>query len=199
MASTWLSSVGAFVLAAGVAVIFWDLLRPKGKEPFSPRNPWGAGTLEWLQEMPGKPWGIRSIPEIDSRYPLWDQPNFERDVDEGRFYLPDAEEGKRETIVTSPVDATPQQVQRLPSSSFLPMLAAVTTGGFFVFGTYHLWPPAVASLVVAVGVIVYWLWTGTAQIPEKPAKDVGLGLDAAALRRGGGIGRLVGDDHHHAR
>ena len=35
---------------------------------------------------------------FDSRYPLWDQPNFERDVDEGRFYLPDAEEEKRETI-----------------------------------------------------------------------------------------------------
>ena len=51
------------------------------------------GTLEWLSEMPGKPWGVRSIPEIDGRYPLWEQPNFMRDVDQGRFYLPDAEEG----------------------------------------------------------------------------------------------------------
>ena len=87
------SSVGAFILAAGVAVIFWDFVRPKKQQPYSERNPWRAGTLEWLQEMPGKPWGIRSIPEIDSRYPLWDQPNLMRDVDEGRFYLPDAEEG----------------------------------------------------------------------------------------------------------
>ena len=102
------SSIGAFVLAAGIAVIVWDILRPKGRQPFSARNPWNAGTLEWLQDMPGKPWGIRSIPEIDSRYPLWDQPNLLRDVDEGRFYLPDADEGKRETIVTSSVDARPQ-------------------------------------------------------------------------------------------
>ena len=79
----------------------------RGSSRISERNPWNAGTLEWLQEMPGKPWGIRSIPEIDSRYPLWDQPNFVRDVDEGRFYLPDAEEGKRETIVTSVIDAQP--------------------------------------------------------------------------------------------
>ena len=42
-----------------------------------------------------------SIPEIDSRYPLWEQPNFVRDYDEGRFYLPDAEEGRREMLVTS--------------------------------------------------------------------------------------------------
>jgi cytochrome c oxidase subunit I+III len=126
--------------------------------------------------MPGKPWGIRSIPEIDSRYPLWDQPNFVRDVDEGRFFLPDAEEGRRETIVTSVIDAEPLQCARLPGSTFITVWAALTTGGFFIFGTYHLWTPALLSLLAALGVIVYWLWTGTAQIPEKPEKDVGLGL-----------------------
>ena len=170
------STIGAFILASGVGVIFWDLVRPKGTQPYSPRNPWQAGTLEWLQEMPGKPWGIRSIPEIDSRYPLWDQPNFERDVDEGRFYLPDAEEEKRETIVTSVVDATPQQCLRLPGPSFVPLVAAITVGGFFVFGTFHLWFLACLSLAAGIAVIMYWLWTGTAIIPEKEAKDVGLGL-----------------------
>src|SRR5690606_40511385 len=114
--------------------------RPKGTDPYAPRVPWNAGTLEGVQEMPGQAWGIRSIPEIDSRYPLWEQPNLERDVDEGRFYLPDAEEGERETIVSSVVDATPQQCMRLPGPSFLPLAAALTTGGFFIFGTYHPWP-----------------------------------------------------------
>ncbi len=170
------STVGAFVLAAGVALILLDLCRRRSGEPYAPRNPWGAGTLEWLQEMPGKPWGVRSIPEIDSRYPLWEQPNLERDVDEGRFYLPDAEEGERETIVSSVVDATPQQCMRLPGPSFLPLAAALTTGGFFIFGTYHLWTLALASLLAAIGVIWSWLWTGTSPIPEKPEKDVGLGL-----------------------
>lgn len=170
------SSLGAFILAAGVAVVFWDIVRPKGKQPYSERNPWGAGTLEWLQQMPGKPWGIRSIPEIDSRYPLWDQPNLQRDVDEGRFYLPDAEEGKRETLVTSVIDAQPLHCQRVAGTSFIPLVAALTTGGFFIFGTFHWWGMALASLVVATGVICYWLWTGTALIPEKEEKDVGLGL-----------------------
>jgi cytochrome c oxidase subunit I+III len=170
------SSIGAFVLAAGVGVIFWDLLRPKGTQPYSARNPWNAGTLEWLQEMPGKPWGVRSIPEIDSRYPLWDQANFERDVDEGRFYLPDAEEGKRETIVTSAVDARPEYCLRLPGPSFVPLIAAVATGGFFVFGTFSLWRLALVSLGLAIGIIIYWLWTGTSVIPEKPEKNAGLGL-----------------------
>ena len=180
------STIGAFILAAGVGVIFWDLVRPKGGQPYSKRNPWNAGTLEWLQEMPGKPWGVRSIPEIDSRYPLWEQPDFERDVDEGRFYLPDAEEEKRETIVTSPVDAQPQYCLRLPGPSFVPLVAAVTTGGFFVFGTFYQWKLAIISLVMAFCVITYWLWRGTAIIPEKREKSVGLGLTLPLYASGTG-------------
>jgi cytochrome c oxidase subunit I+III len=169
------SSIGAFVIAAGVAVIVWDVLRPKKRQPYAARNPWNAGTLEWLQEMPGKPWGIRAIPTIESRYPLWDQPNLLDEIDAGRGYLPDAEEGRRETIIVSAIDARPLQVQRLPGSSFLPLLAAVTTGGFFVFGTFHWWTLALVSTVLAVFVIGYWLWTGTAHVPEKPEKAVGFG------------------------
>src|SRR5690606_24959867 len=120
-----LPTLGAFVLGAGVAVVAFDLVRPKKKQPYAPRNPWDAGTLEWVQEMPGKPWGIRSIPEIDGRYPVWDQPNLIRDIDEGRFYLPDAEEMRRETIITTVIDAKAQQVQRLPGSSFVPLVAAL--------------------------------------------------------------------------
>ena len=191
--------IGAFILGGGYCR---DLLgsRPsEEKAAYSERNPWGAGTLEWLQEMPGKPWGIRSIPEIDSRYPLWDQPNMMRDVDEGRFYLPDAEEGKRETIVTSVIDAKPEQCLRLPGSSFITLFAALTTGGFFIFGTYHLWWLALMSLALAIGIISYWLWTGTAIIPEKDEKDVGLGLKLPALYFGICVDRLVGDVHHDAR
>jgi cytochrome c oxidase subunit I+III len=170
------SSVGAVILGLGILLVVYDVVRPKRKQPYARRNPWEAGTLEWVQEMPGQPWGIRSIPEIDGRYPIWDQPNLIRDIDQGRFYLPDAEEKRRETLITSVIDAKPQQCQRLPGSSFIPLVAALTTGGFFVFGTFHWWGLAGLSLVAALGVIVYWLWTGTAHPPEKENKDVGLGL-----------------------
>ncbi len=171
-----ISTVGAFVLAAGIAVFVWDVVRPKHKQPYAPRNPWNAGTLEWLAEVPDEPWGVRSIPEIDGRYPLWDQPNFMRDVDEGRFYLPDAAERKRETLVTTPVDANPIQCLRVAGPTFLTLLAALATGGLFIFSTFHLWTLAVVSGVLALAIILVWLWTGTAIIPEKSHKDVGLGL-----------------------
>jgi cytochrome c oxidase subunit I+III len=170
------SSIGAAILAIGIAVVVWDVLRSKRNEPRSERNPWRSGTLEWLAEVADSPWGVRSIPEINSRYPLWEQPGIVQHVDEGRFYLPDAEEGRRETLVTSIVDARPVQCLRLLGPSFMPMLAAVFTGGLFIFSTFSMWTSAAASGGVAFGVIVAWLWRGTAIIPEKPAKDVGLGV-----------------------
>ncbi|HUG69741.1 MAG TPA: cytochrome c oxidase subunit I [Pirellulaceae bacterium] len=171
-----ISTIGAFVLAAGFLVFVWDVVRPKKGQAISARNPWGGGTLEWLSEMPGEPWGVRSIPEIDSRYPLWDQPNFVRDVDEGRFYMPDAEEGMRETLVTTSIDARPIQCLRVPGPTFLTLYAAAFTGAVFIFSTYHWWMPAIVSGVLALGTIIIWLWTGTALIPEKSEKDVGLEL-----------------------
>ncbi len=170
------STAGAFLLGAGILVFLVDVLRPKGKQPYAERNPWNAGTLEWTATMPDRPWGIRSIPEIDGRYPIWDQPNFLEDVDEGRFYLPDAEEGKRETLITTVIDAKPIQCLRVPGPTFLTLFAALFTGGFFILSTFHLWWPAAISAVLALGAILAWLWTGTSMIPEKEEKDVGLGL-----------------------
>ena len=170
------STVGAFVLAGGFLLFFYDVFRPRKKQPVSERNPWDAGTLDWLAEMPDEPWGIRSIPEIDSRYPLWDQPNLMRDVDEGRFYLPDAEEMQRETLVTTVIDARPIQCLRVAGPTFITLIAAVFTGGFFILATYHWWTSAIVSGIIAVGALLRWAWTGTAIIPEKDEKDVGLGL-----------------------
>ena len=192
------STIGAFILAAGVAVFVWDVFRPKKKQPLSERNPWGAGTLEWLAEMPGEKWGMRSIPEIDSRYPLWEQPNFVRDVDEGRFYLPDAEEGEREMLVTSIIDAQPEQCLRVPGPTFITFFAALFLGGSFIFATYHWWWLTLISTVLALGAILVWLWTGTGTIPEKEQKNVGLGVTTAALCVRVALGRLVGHVHHDA-
>jgi cytochrome c oxidase subunit I+III len=169
------STAGAYLFAAGVLVIVIDLALSPTRAKVQ-RNPWNAGTLEWLALPEDEDWGIRSVPLIESRYPIWDQPDFVRKVDEGRFFLPDAEEGRRETIVTSVLDARPVAVIRLGTPSWLPILAAVTVGGVFILTTYHLYWAALASGIIALGVILRWLWT-TAEIPEKPCKPIGHGLE----------------------
>jgi cytochrome c oxidase subunit I+III len=169
------STIGAFLFAAGVAMVCLDLaLSPTRAK--SPRNPWRAGTLEWLAHPDDEDWGIRSVPLIETRYPIWDQPDFVRKVDEGRFFLPDAEEMRRETIITSVIDARPIQVARLGTPSVVPMLTAIALGSVFILTTYHLYWASLVGGVVTLGLVLYWLWTGTAEIPEKHEKPIGHGL-----------------------
>ncbi len=170
-----LSTVGSYIFAAGMLVVVVDLcLSPRRAK--AARNPWNAGTLEWLALPEDENWGIRSVPLIETRYPIWDQPDFMRKVDEGRFFLPDAEEGRRETISTTVLDARPLAVVRLGGPSWLPMMTAFALGGVFIFTTYHLYWAALVSGVLTLAVTLRWLWT-TAEIPEKPLKPIGHGLE----------------------
>lgn len=176
------STAGSYLFAAGVLVLVIDLaLSPTRAK--SPRNPWNAGTLEWLALPDDEDWGIRSVPLIESRYPIWDQKDFVAKVDEGRFFLPDAEEGRRETIVTSVLDAKPVSVIRLGGPSVKPMITAVALGSVFILTTYHLYLLAALGGVATLACVLWWLWD-TAEIPEKPEKPIGHGMHLSLYRSG---------------
>jgi cytochrome c oxidase subunit I+III len=116
-----ISTAGAFMLAAGVAVFMVDAARRfRPSIDDNAGDIWDAATLEWV---PTGTYSVRSIPLVTSRDPLWDQPCLADDVEAGRYYLPDAPTGGRETIVTSPVDGLPQYIQQLPGPSWAPLLA----------------------------------------------------------------------------
>jgi cytochrome c oxidase subunit I+III len=170
-----ISTIGAFIFASGILIVVVDVLRPKHRQPKGEANPWNAGTLEWISE-PEENWGVRSIPIISSRYPLRDQPVLRDDIDKGRFYLPDAAEGYRETLVTSVLDAEPIQCLRVGGTSYLTILSALALGGVFVAATFHWWILGALFAVAFLAFVIAWLWTGTARVPEKAEKDVGLGL-----------------------
>lgn len=170
-----ISTVGAFIFATGVALIVIDILRPKHREPKGKMNPWNAGTLEWISE-PEENWGVRSIPIIRSRYPLWDQPGLIDDINKGRFYLPDTQDGRRETLVTSVLDAQPVQCLRVGGTSYLTIISALSLGGVFIALTFHWWLLTVLCGIVTLGAILIWLWTGTSEIPKRNERDIGLGV-----------------------
>ena len=178
------STVGAFVFATGFLLFIWDCVRPKGKDEDAGRNPWDAGTLEWLAPSPGPSYGLRAIPQIESRYPLWDDKGLASRIDRGEGYLPDAQEGRRETLVTTVLDALPLQVLRVQGPTWIAAIAAVGLGGVFILATYKWWWLAVASGILFLAALIYWLWTGTAEVPEKQTKDVGVGKRLPLYRAG---------------
>jgi cytochrome c oxidase subunit I+III len=166
------STIGAFMIAAGVLVFLVDLARSfRMATENSAGNVWGAGTLEWL---PNGTYSSRSIPTVTSREPLWDQPNLAQEVEAGRHYLPGAPTGGRETIVTSVLDATPQYLLRMPRPGWPPLLAALFTAAFFMLLTVKLIFPALICGAAAIAAIVRWGWD--LDPPALPPVDIGGGI-----------------------
>jgi cytochrome c oxidase subunit I+III len=156
-----ISTLGAFLFAAGVLVFLVDLvrnLRPTVTEPVG--DVWKASSLEWLHNHI---YGPRSIPLVESRDPLWDQPGLSEDSKAGRHYLPGTITGRRETIITSPIEATPQALLRLPGYGWTPILAALFTAGFFMLLTVKATTLALSSGALAVAAILIWMWPSDPQ------------------------------------
>jgi cytochrome c oxidase subunit I+III len=176
-----MSTVGAYMIAAGVLAFLVDLARNfRPTDAANAGNIWGAGTLEWL---PNDSYGTRSIPCVTSREPLWDQPGLAQDVEAGRYYLPNAPTGRRSTLVTSPVEARPDYVLELPGPGWSPLLAALGTAGFFLLLTFKLNALAGACGVLAVAMIWRWLWEADTG-PIHPPVDIGGGLRVPVSCRG---------------
>ena len=166
------STVGAYLIAAGVLVFLVDVARNcRPSLGAAAGNVWGAGTLEWL---PSAAYGMRSVPLVSSREPLWDQPGLAREVEAGHHFLPNAPAGLRSTLVTTALDARPDYVLALPGPAWSPLLAALGTAGFFLLLTFKLPLLATAFGVLAVAALWRWLWDADTGAPLEV--DVGAGL-----------------------
>lgn len=150
-----ISTLGAFMIAAGVLIFIIDLVLHFRVGENGPENPWDAGTLEWL---PGDVYSTRSIPHVTSLEPLWDRPEISREVAQGAHYLPDAPTGGRETLVTSAIDGEPQYILQMPGPSWTHVLAALFTAGFFLLLTVKLVIPGIICGILAIASCVAWTW-----------------------------------------
>jgi cytochrome c oxidase subunit I+III len=164
------STIGAFVAAAGVALFVFDLarnFRPTFED--NAGNLWNAGTLEWL---PTDTYNTRSIPHVTSREPLWTQPDLSEQVEKGAWYLPGAPTGGREAIVTSPIDARPQYVLKIPGEpSWSTFVAALFTAAFFLLLTVQLYTIGFVCGVIALVAVFVWVW----DTDPGPTRQVDLG------------------------
>ena len=168
-----ISTAGALILAAGVAIFIYDMARNfRFSIDGNAGNVYGGGTLEWL---PSGLYSARSIPVVRSREPLWDDPDLSRDVEEGRYFLPGSATGHRETLITSPVRAEPQYIQLMAGPSAWPLLSALFTAGFFLLLTVQAYVPAVISGILTIPSMMRWLWD-TDRPAAAPEVDVGGGI-----------------------
>jgi cytochrome c oxidase subunit I+III len=167
------STVGAFMIAAGVLLFLVDVARRfRVSFEHNAGNVWNAGTLEWL---PNGTYSARSIPIVESAYPLWDQPGLAEKVEAGAYYLPGSVTGGRDTLITSAFDAQPQFVLRMPMPGWSPVIAAWFTAAFFLLLTFKLVWLSAACGAVALAALLHWGWELDPPAGQPPV-DIGGGI-----------------------
>jgi cytochrome c oxidase subunit I len=67
------SSIGAAVLAVGVALFVWNLVISLRDGAPAGADPWDAWTLEWATTSPPPPENFAVVPVATSKRPLWDR------------------------------------------------------------------------------------------------------------------------------
>jgi cytochrome c oxidase subunit I+III len=168
-APNMLASVGAFILAAGIAVSLWNFFYSKRRGALAGKNPWNAEGLEWSTESPPAVYGSVHIPTVASRSPLWDaheeeaDPDGARVLDEGRF-----------TASTTAVDAQPVARARMAEDTLMPFTAGLVLTVFFAAALVKsLWLAAAAAFATLL-VAGFWLWPEIERKNERIADAPGL-------------------------
>lgn len=179
-----LSTIGAFILAAGMLVFLVDFFRHQRNGAPSGRNPWGAATMEWLYPPPPPGYNFRAIPRVTSREPLWDQPELMEtpaaDIPGALRAYPDH---RRETLGSDPVSGEPIQILRLPHPTWFPMLSAFGMALLFAATLASVyWLCAVGAVIALIG-ITLWVWEPSDTGVERDIGIEGLRLPVNAVDR----------------
>lgn len=162
------SSIGGFIMAAGVAVTFLDLLLHRRFGRKATQNPWHADTLEWATPFPPPPYNFASLPHIHSRHPLWEEPDLPLRLAAGEGELVDTSHQRRETLGTEAVSAKPVAIYHVPSNSWLPMQAGLALAVVCITLLIRAYPVALLAVLASAYFLLRWSWENGAHPSMAP-------------------------------
>jgi cytochrome c oxidase subunit I+III len=163
-----ISSVGGFMMSAGVALLILDIALHFRFGRKAPQNPWGADTLEWAMPKPPTAYNFVSLPTVETRHPLWEKPDLSRTIYEGRHGLAHIDHGRRETWGSDALTGKLRETIHLPSNSWWPLFAALAIAAVCISLLVRIyWVGAVATLV-AVVLLLRWSWENGAHPGKAP-------------------------------
>ncbi len=193
-----ISTVGAYILAAGFATALLNLLWHARRGRAAGGNPWGGGTLEWSIPSPPPPYSFYSPPVVRDLYPEWrrmsssspatpaeDLPKDERTnrLNAVAEILAGRPESWRATLLTDVTNANPQALQHLPGPTLFPFFTAVIVLLAAVSILAKSYITAGVFAFIAVGMIGRWLCSEPV-LPEEEARLLAARLDLPLLSSG---------------
>jgi cytochrome c oxidase subunit I+III len=143
-----LESIGGYITAIGIVVLFANLVWSYFRAPLAGPDPWHGPTLEWSIPSPPPEYNFAVIPTVTSAYPNWeDDPAAQRGLalDEGH-----------EQHVSSVIDGWTTEVVDMPHSSPWPILLAFALSLMFAVLVVQKYVIASIFLVVIGLILVGW-------------------------------------------
>ncbi|MDB4885699.1 MAG: cytochrome c oxidase, subunit [Gemmatimonadetes bacterium] len=163
-----LATVGAGIIAVSVALFCINLVWSARHGAVAGADPWGAPGLEWATTSPPPAWNFQHIPVAESRSPLWTEAGL----------LPVAtglRSDRREILVTSALDAVPDNRHEHPGPSHWPLVMALAIGVTFIGAVFTPWG-YVAGFLFAMVAFAGWAWPrggkedDVARHPHRPSE-----------------------------
>ncbi|MGR2739817.1 cytochrome c oxidase subunit I [Billgrantia sp. Q4P2] len=170
-----ISSVGGFMMSAGVALLILDVALHFRFGRKAPQNPWNADTLEWAMPKPPTPYNFVSLPRLETRHPLWDHPELPRTITEGQHGLNTIDHGRRETWGSDALTGKLREVVHLPTNSWWPFFAALALAAVCICLLARLYPLAGVATLVAAVFLLRWSWENGAHPQAAPDSTVAPG------------------------
>jgi cytochrome c oxidase subunit 1/cytochrome c oxidase subunit I+III len=167
------TTVGSFLFGIGVLIFVWNVLKSYRHGPSAGDNPWDAPTLEWATTSPPPPYNFAVLPTVASRHPLWEDRLESADRPQRSFVQAGLvlEQG-REALATTPLDAEPNLILKMPGDTLVPLWLAlsmtIVTAGLALVN----WWVVVVGIGFTGASIIAWLWP-EARLGETAVPAVG--------------------------
>lgn len=151
------TSIGSFILAVGILLLFVNIFVSRKRGAIAGDNPWDAPTLEWSMSSPPPPYNFAVIPVVATRHPLWEDRLKESEEHSRVHQGPMLDHGK-ETLGTSALDGEPEVILKMPEDSHAPLLLTIALAALFAGLAVHSWWLIGSAVLGCAAAILVWMW-----------------------------------------
>jgi cytochrome c oxidase subunit 1 len=145
-----LATVGSWIISASIVVFLVNAARSLKLGAVAGSDPWSAPSLEWATTSAPEPWNFTHTPVVESRAPLWTH-------DGALPVVTGLRTDRREFLVTTALDAEPDNRHEHPGESIWPLMMALCVGVTFIGAVFTPWA-YVAGFVLSIGAFAGWAW-----------------------------------------
>ncbi len=143
-----MSTAGAMIFPIAMLFFIYNFFKSRRSGEIAGPNPWGAGTLEWTIPSPPPEYNFAKIPNVTSRYPLWE--GKEADHESARINAQTGKTADELGII-------------IPYSTIKPLFVAL---GLVVMFCGLIWTKALIAIGAATMIIALYSWLLSPLEPE---------------------------------